>query len=36
MDNHQSKKIQKEGEIVRVDPHDMQLINFEPLFKEAF
>jgi hypothetical protein len=36
MDNQQGKKVHKGGEIVRVEPHDMQLINSEPFFKEAF
>jgi len=36
MDNKQGKKVQKWGYIVRVEPHDMQLINYEPFFKEAF
>jgi hypothetical protein len=36
MDSQQGKKIHKGGEIVRDEPHDMQLINSEPFFKEAF
>jgi hypothetical protein len=36
MDNQQGKKVHKGGDIVRVEPHDMQLINSEPFFKEAF
>ena len=35
MDSQQGKKVHKGGEIVRVEPHDMQLINYEPFFKEA-
>jgi hypothetical protein len=36
MDSQQSKKIHKGGDIVRTEPYDMQLINSEPFFKEAF
>jgi hypothetical protein len=36
MDSQQGKKVHKGGEIVRAEPHDMQLINSEPFFKEAF
>jgi hypothetical protein len=36
MDNQQGKKIHKGGEIVRVEPHDLQLINSDPFFREAF
>jgi len=36
MDSQQGKKVQKGGLIVRAEPHDMQLINSEPFFKEAF
>jgi hypothetical protein len=35
MDIHQIKKTQKGGEFVRTEPYDMQLLNYEPLFKEA-
>jgi hypothetical protein len=36
MDILQGKNVHKGGQIVRVEPHDMQLINSEPFFKEAF
>jgi hypothetical protein len=36
MDNKQGKKIHKVGEIFKAEPHDMQLINSETFFKEAF
>jgi hypothetical protein len=36
MDSQQGKKVHKGGEIVRVEPHDPQLINSEPFFKEEF
>jgi hypothetical protein len=36
MECQQGKKIDKGGDIVRFEPHDMQLINFEPFFKEDF
>jgi hypothetical protein len=36
MDTQQGKKIHKGGDIVRVEPHDLQLINSDPFFKEAF
>jgi hypothetical protein len=36
MDNQKVRRFTKEGEIVRVEPHDLQLINSEPFFKEAF
>jgi hypothetical protein len=36
MDNQQGKKVKKGGEIVRDEPRDLQLINSELFFKEAF
>jgi hypothetical protein len=36
MEAQQMKKVHKGGEIVRVEPHDLQLINSDPLFKESF
>jgi hypothetical protein len=35
MDSQQYKKTHKGGEIVRTEPYDMQLLDFEPLIKEA-
>jgi hypothetical protein len=36
MDSQQGKKVHKGEEIVRVEPHDLQLINSDPFFIEAF
>jgi hypothetical protein len=36
MDSQQGKKIHKGGEIVKDEPHDMQLINSRQFFKEVF
>jgi hypothetical protein len=36
MDTQQGKKIHKGGDIVRVEPYDLQLFNSDPSFKEAF
>jgi hypothetical protein len=36
MDTQQGKKIHKGGDIVRVEPHDLQLFNSDPFFREAF
>jgi hypothetical protein len=32
----QQKKTYKGGEIVRFEPHDMQLLNSNPIFRESF
>jgi hypothetical protein len=34
--SQQNKKIYKGGEIVRSEPHDMQLVNSDPFFRECF
>jgi hypothetical protein len=36
MDNQQHRKTHKGGEIVRTEPYDMQLLDSEPLIREAF
>jgi hypothetical protein len=36
LDSQQGKKVYKGGDIFRTEPHDMQLINSEPIFKETF
>jgi hypothetical protein len=36
MDIQQKKKTLKGGDIVRMDPYDMKLVNSEPFFKEVF
>jgi hypothetical protein len=36
MDSQQYKNTHKGGEILRTKPYDIQLLNFEPLFREAF
>jgi len=36
MDSQEGNNIHKGGEIVRDEPHDMQLIHSESFFKEAF
>ena len=36
MDSQQLKKTHKGGDIVRIDPYDMQLLESDPLIREAF
>jgi hypothetical protein len=36
MEIQQGKKIHKGGEIVKAEPHDMQLNDYEPFIKDAF
>jgi hypothetical protein len=36
MEAQQMKKVHKGGDIVRVETHDLQLINLDPFFREAF
>jgi hypothetical protein len=36
MDNPQHKKTHKGGGIVRIEPYDMQLLDSDPLIREAF
>ena len=36
MDNKKHRKTHKGGEIVRIDPYDMQLLDSEHLIREAF
>jgi hypothetical protein len=36
MDTQQGKKIHKRGDVVRVEPYDLQLLNPDPSFREAF
>jgi hypothetical protein len=36
MDTQQGKKIHKGGDVVRVEPYDLQLLNSDPSFREAF
>jgi hypothetical protein len=35
MEAHKMKKVHKGGDIVRVEPHNLQLINSDPFFKES-
>jgi hypothetical protein len=36
MEAQQMKKVHKGGDIVRDEPHDLQLINSDPFFRESF
>jgi hypothetical protein len=36
MDNQQHMKTHKGGEIIRIEPYEMQLLDYEPLIREAF